>query len=102
VLRNQKANFTQAGATSAVAAAASSGDPQLEATARALAGLPQLEVTKKQRKSRRGRNETKTAPKVEATPTPTATATPAPTATAEPTDEQKTDTLLDYLFGGDG
>jgi hypothetical protein len=95
-------NFQQAGATSAVAAAASTDDPQLEATARALAGLPQLKPAKKQRKPKRSRDKAKAAPKVEATPTPTPTATPAPAATAAPTEEEKTDELLDYLFGGDG
>jgi phospholipid/cholesterol/gamma-HCH transport system substrate-binding protein len=96
-------NFQQAGATSAVAAAASTDDPQLEATARALAGLPPTKDTK-DRKPKRSRNRAAAAPKVEATPTPTPApvATPAPTATPEPSEQEKTDTLLDYLFGGDG
>jgi ABC-type transporter Mla subunit MlaD len=98
------ANFTQAGATSALAAAQSSGDPQLEATARALAGLPQKkEQTKDGKpKKQRSRDAANDAPKVEATPTPTATPAPAATPTPEPTEQEKTDTLLDYLFGGDG
>jgi ABC-type transporter Mla subunit MlaD len=94
------ANFTQAGASSALAAAEASGDPQLVATARALAGLKPEKPTKdgkaKKKRDARGRAE---APKAEATPTPTAT--PAPVATPEPTEQEKTDTLLDYLFGGD-
>jgi len=102
------ANFTQAGATSALAAAASSGDPTIEATARALAGLPQKTTKHRTSKRRRStRERPATAPKAEAAPTPTPTPTPgaapAPTATAvpQPSEQEKTDTLLDYLFGGD-
>jgi ABC-type transporter Mla subunit MlaD len=84
------ANFTGASATSAVAAASASGDASLERTARVLSGEP---VTK--RKARR-------VPA--ATPAPAPQATVAPQATPAPTsapDQTKTDTLLDYLFGGD-
>ena len=38
------------------------------------------------------------APEPTATPTPTPAPTPAPQA---PTEEERTETLLDYLFGGD-
>ncbi|HEX5620245.1 MAG TPA: MlaD family protein [Solirubrobacteraceae bacterium] len=96
------ANFTQAGATSALAAAESSGDPQLVATARALAGLKPRKPTKDGKAKKEHKRDTRdkaNAPKAEATPTPTAT--PAPAATPEPTEQEKTDTLLDYLFGGD-
>ena len=96
-------NFQQASASSALAAAQSSGDPQLEATARALSGLPQAKTKdrKAKRKTKRDTRDKGTAPKAEATPTPAPNATPAPTATPEPTEQEKTDTLLDYLFGGD-
>jgi phospholipid/cholesterol/gamma-HCH transport system substrate-binding protein len=95
------ANFTQAGASSALAAAESSGDPQLVATARALAGLKPEKPAKdgKAKKKQRDTRDKADAPTAEATPTPTAT--PAPAATPEPTEQEKTDTLLDYLFGGD-
>jgi phospholipid/cholesterol/gamma-HCH transport system substrate-binding protein len=83
------AKFTNASATSAEAAAAASGDRSLVRTARALSGKPIKRV--------------KPAPvprRISATPTPTpAPATPAPTPTPS---QSKTDTLLDYLFGGDG
>jgi phospholipid/cholesterol/gamma-HCH transport system substrate-binding protein len=93
------ANFTQAGASSAVAAAESSGDPQLVATARALSGLkPEKPAQDRAKKQRRETRDEEDAPKAEATPTPA----PAPTATPEPTEQEKTDTLLDYLFGGEG
>ena len=45
------------------------------------------------------------APQTQSTPRASATPAPAPTATATPapaTNQQQTDTLLDYLFGGDG
>jgi phospholipid/cholesterol/gamma-HCH transport system substrate-binding protein len=96
------AKFTQASATSALAAAKSSGDPTLEATARALAGLPAKQIKDKPRKRRNQKNAAQ-----EIAPEPAATPTPAPSATATPTpapqsQQDKTDTLLDYLFGGDG
>jgi ABC-type transporter Mla subunit MlaD len=95
-------NFQQAGASSAVEAAAASGDPSLLATARALAGLPvksNKPRRKKDRRDRDGKRAEAPAPTAEATPTPAPTATPAPTST--PTQEQRTDELVDYLFGGD-
>jgi phospholipid/cholesterol/gamma-HCH transport system substrate-binding protein len=98
-------NFVRAGATSALAAADSSGDPTLAATARALAGLKPEKKTNdgKAKKHKRDTREKADSPKAEATPTPTPVpiATPAPAATPEPTEQEKTDTLLDYLFGGD-
>ena len=98
------ANFQQASASSALAAAQASGDPQIVATARALAGMPQ-KTTKDRKPAKRKTRDTGgkvTAPKTVATPTPAPNATPAPAATPEPTEQEKTDTLLDYLFGGDG
>jgi hypothetical protein len=76
------ANFTSASATSAEAAAAASGDRSLVRTARALAGKPIKHVAPAK------------VPRLEMKPTPTPTPTPSP--------DSKTDTLLDYLFGGDG
>jgi phospholipid/cholesterol/gamma-HCH transport system substrate-binding protein len=96
------ANFSQASATSAVAAARASGDPTLERTALALSGKP-VTALKKHKKQARPKGNTKDAPTrttapPEATATPQPVATPAPAATPAPS---KTDTLLDYLFGGD-
>jgi ABC-type transporter Mla subunit MlaD len=88
------AKFTGASATSAEAAAAASGDETLVRTARALAGKP-IKPVKPAKIPRR----VKTAPTPTPTPAPGATATPA--ATPAPS-QSKTDTLLDYLFGGDG
>lgn len=97
-------NFTQAGATSALAAAEQSGDPTLVDTARALAGLPQVKTDKPKKKKRHRRDADATAPTAAATPTPTPTpaAGATPTPTPAPSEQDKTDTLLDYLFGGDG
>jgi phospholipid/cholesterol/gamma-HCH transport system substrate-binding protein len=95
------ANFVQAGATSALAAANASGDPELVATARALAGLPQKQTKDRKPKRKRDTRDKVAAPKAEATPTPAPAASPAPTATPTPTEQERTDTLLDYLFGGD-
>jgi phospholipid/cholesterol/gamma-HCH transport system substrate-binding protein len=83
------ANFARASATSATAASSASGDSALERTARVLSGEP---LTK--RKARRA--PVVKAPAKKTTPAPKATVKPAPTP-----DQSKTDTLLDYLFGGD-
>jgi hypothetical protein len=101
------ANF-QANAGSSSARAASSGarrDPVLRRTAIALAralGLPvprggEPRKARKQSKPKRTRTA---APKPVPTPAPTATPTPQP---APPAGDEKsqTETLLDYLFGGD-
>jgi phospholipid/cholesterol/gamma-HCH transport system substrate-binding protein len=101
------AKFTQAGATSALAAASAGGDRTLEATARAPAGLPAKKIKDRKPRLRRDRAnaKTKAAPRAEATPTPTPTpapaASPTPAPTAPPSEQDKTDALLDYLFGGD-
>jgi len=82
------ANFSSASATSAEASAAASGDESLVRTAQALAGKKVKKVKPK--------------PVDEIIKTPKApAATPTPTATPDPS-QSKTDTLLDYLFGGDG
>jgi phospholipid/cholesterol/gamma-HCH transport system substrate-binding protein len=103
------ANFTQASATSATAAAASSGDPTLQRTALALSGKPVPAATAhkphkaKQRRHHHKRKQTRQTPAA-ATPSPSATprATPTPSAaTPAPQKPSKTDALLDYLFGGD-
>jgi phospholipid/cholesterol/gamma-HCH transport system substrate-binding protein len=106
------ANFQQASATSATAAAAASGDTKLVRTAQALSGQPVTAGTHKKAKKRhhkqrrRHRHHHRTPAKdapAAAQPDATATpqATPAPTATPAPQKQSKTDTLLDYLFGGD-
>jgi phospholipid/cholesterol/gamma-HCH transport system substrate-binding protein len=82
------ANFSSASATSAEASAAASGDESLVRTAQALAGKKVKKVAPKPVE------EAVKAPKAPA-------ATPTPTATPDPS-QSKTDTLLDYLFGGDG
>jgi phospholipid/cholesterol/gamma-HCH transport system substrate-binding protein len=81
------ANFSSASATSALQAAQASGDASLVRTARALAGKPAKKV--------------KPAALPKLTSARTAPSTPQPAATPAP-DQAKTDTLLDYLFGGDG
>ena len=95
------AGFSQANATSAVAAAASSGDPSLLRIARALAGKP-VATPKHHRGSKHGtprpRRPVKKAP---APAQPQAAATPQPTATPAPHQQDNTQSLLDYLFGGD-
>jgi ABC-type transporter Mla subunit MlaD len=83
------ANFSSASATSALKAAQASGDPTLVRTARALAGKPVKKV------------KPRALPKPRAGKAPAATFAPPPTPTPAP-DQAKTDTLLDYLFGGDG
>jgi hypothetical protein len=88
------ANFSQANTTSATAAAASSGDRSLLRIARALAGEPVAPKTKAKAKAKAKEKE-----KAPAAPVPQAT--PAPTATPAPQKPSKTETLLDYLFGGD-
>jgi ABC-type transporter Mla subunit MlaD len=103
------ANFTQASATSATAAAASAGDPSLERTALALAGKPYAATAKpdkaakkaKPHRRRHHRREARQAPAARPEATPTPSATPAPAATPAPQQQSKTDALLDYLFGGD-
>jgi phospholipid/cholesterol/gamma-HCH transport system substrate-binding protein len=107
------ANFPRtAGSSSAGATAASTGAPRdevLQRTAAALAkalGLPIPEGAEpeKERKPRKPR-ERRTADQVNESPAaPAATPTPAPAPAAPqapPTQEERTETLLDYLFGGD-
>jgi hypothetical protein len=88
------ANFSRASATSAVAAAASSGDRTLERTARVLSGEPVRRTHRRDERRRKRDTPAAPQPKATATPAPKATPTPAP-------DASKTDTLLDYLFGGE-
>src|SRR5262249_15398628 len=88
------ANFSSASATTALKAAQASGDETLVRTAEALAGKP----VKKQRIHR---TRTRAEQTLQAQFTPQATATPTPTPAPSSADQQ-TDTLLDYLFGGDG
>jgi phospholipid/cholesterol/gamma-HCH transport system substrate-binding protein len=97
-------NFIQSSASSTgLAAAEAGGDPTLVNTARALAGLKPLETDKPEKKQRRHKRDADaTAPTAEATPTPTPTPAAAAAPTATPSEQEKTDTLLDYLFGGDG
>jgi phospholipid/cholesterol/gamma-HCH transport system substrate-binding protein len=109
------ANFSQsAGASAAGATFTASEDPVLRRTQIALAkalGLkaPKLpedeERTRDRERTRDGdRERRRSAADQRVTPeaTPEATATPAPApAPQAPTEEERTQTLLDYLFGGD-
>jgi phospholipid/cholesterol/gamma-HCH transport system substrate-binding protein len=81
-------NFAPAASSTGLAAAQASGDPTLVRTARALAGQPVKRVKA---------TPTPRAVEVADTPAPA----PAPAPAADPSQSQ-TDTLLDYLFGGDG
>jgi ABC-type transporter Mla subunit MlaD len=99
------ANYPRTAGTSS-AQAASTGAPRdeiLRRTAVALAkalGLepPKAPVEEKRTRDRRKAPDQKVAPAA----TPKATPTPAPTpAPQAPTEEERTQTLLDYLFGGD-
>ena len=119
------ANFVQANATAATAAASSGPqgprDQTLIATAdairRALAGktelAPRLTATPTPAPKRKSSRERDRVPQATATPAPGATATPqaaappAPSATAVPTPTPAPSTggdepLLDFLFGKDG
>ena len=114
------ANFTgDAGASGAQAAAAATGQPRdevLQRTAAALAkalGLPvpkgaedAAEKPRTRRAKRDGRPEKKADRAPEATPTPQATPQPQPRPEPGPGGTRsdkpsQTETLLDYLFGGD-
>jgi phospholipid/cholesterol/gamma-HCH transport system substrate-binding protein len=94
------ANFSR-GASAAGAQAAATGAPRdraLRRTAVALArglGLPVPEDEQPPATA-----ETEADPAPEPTPEPTPTATPTPEPAGDP--QERTETLLDYLFGGDG
>jgi phospholipid/cholesterol/gamma-HCH transport system substrate-binding protein len=99
------ANFARASSSSAQAATGAPRDEAVVRTARALAkalGLPVPEDAQPVKKVPRQRerhsaDQVKQAPVAEPTPAPTPAPEPPPA-----TDEQsKTETLLDYLFGGD-
>ena len=113
------ANFEARAGSSRARAAAVDGprDPVLQRTAAALAkalGLPVPKVERapsdagKPRKRRTAAAEPEKRPVAaepapKATPTPRATPAPAPKAETEAADDERsrTETLLDYLFGGD-
>jgi phospholipid/cholesterol/gamma-HCH transport system substrate-binding protein len=93
-----------ASSSSAQAAAAAPRDEALQRTAVALAKALGLKVPEgPEPKKVRKPGERRTADQ-EIAPEPTPAATPAPAPTPAPTPQQqqdKTETLLDYLFGGD-
>jgi hypothetical protein len=107
------ANFTRTASSSSAGATTASAegprDEVLQRTAIALAralGLPvpdaaKAEEPKPEKRKRAQRRTTDRAVREQPAPvaTPAPTATPAPQAA--PTEEQQTETLLDYLFGGD-
>jgi hypothetical protein len=111
------ANFTGDAGASGAQASAAAGQPRdevLQRTAAALAkalGLPvpkgaedAAEKPRTRRAKRDGRPEKKADRAPEATPTPQATPQPQPRPQpAPPAEDQpsQTETLLDYLFGGD-
>jgi ABC-type transporter Mla subunit MlaD len=100
------ANFSSGASSSAAAAFTGSEDPILRRTEIALAralGLKAPEApAETEEKPERTRDRAAAGqdaePTPEATPAPTQAPTPAPQA---PTEEEQTQTLLDYLFGGD-
>ena len=98
------ANFSQSASANATAAFTASEDPILRRTEMALAralGLKVPEAPEKEKPERtrdRAAADQEAGPAAEAEPTPAPAATPAPQA---PTEEEQTQTLLDYLFGGD-
>jgi phospholipid/cholesterol/gamma-HCH transport system substrate-binding protein len=97
------ANFPRpATSSSARVAGEGSEDELLRRTAVALAKGLGLEIPKEPVKEERTRDRKVADQKVvpEATPAPAATPAPTPAPQA-PTEEEKTQTLLDYLFGGD-
>jgi phospholipid/cholesterol/gamma-HCH transport system substrate-binding protein len=99
------ANFSQGASSNATAAFTASEDPILRRTQMALARALGLKAPKAPEKDEPRRTRDRAAadqdvdaePEAEAEATPTPAPTPAPQA---PTEEQ-TQTLLDYLFGGD-
>ena len=99
------ANFPRASSSSAQAATGAPRDQAVVRTARALAkalGLPVPEGAEPQKKVRRQR-ERRSADQVAQAPAakPTPAPTPAPKAPPATDPQSKTETLLDYLFGGD-
>jgi phospholipid/cholesterol/gamma-HCH transport system substrate-binding protein len=97
------ANYPRAASSSAAqAASAAPRDKVLQRTAVALAKALGLKVPEAPEPEKRTRDRKAADQDVAAEPTPTATPTPAPTpAPQAPTEEERTETLLDYLFGGD-
>jgi phospholipid/cholesterol/gamma-HCH transport system substrate-binding protein len=103
------ANFPRrAGASARVAATAGPRDRVLQRTAAALArslGLPVPEAPAEPREQREPKRTPKRTPKraaPKATPTPQPRPAPKPAPTPRKQDQQsRTETLLDYLFGGD-
>jgi phospholipid/cholesterol/gamma-HCH transport system substrate-binding protein len=104
------ANYPRAGASSARVASRGSRDEVLQRTAVALArslGLPIPETAEPAKKTRQKRPAKRrdAAPKPAPAATPEPPAAPAPPAEQAPPPEEtpsRTETLLDYLFGGDG
>jgi hypothetical protein len=98
------ANYPRA-ATSSSAQAASTGAPRdefLQRTAVALAKALGLEPPKAPAQEKRTRDRKAADQDVAPEATPEATPAPAPTpAPQAPTEEEQTQTLLDYLFGGE-
>jgi ABC-type transporter Mla subunit MlaD len=101
------ANFTGSASSSAAGASfTASEDPVLRRTQMALARALGLKAPKKPQDEERTRDsdrdrsaaDQEVAP--EATPEPTATPAPTPAPQA-PSEQERTETLLDYLFGGD-
>jgi phospholipid/cholesterol/gamma-HCH transport system substrate-binding protein len=95
------ANYPRAASSSAAqAASAAPRDAVLQRTAVALAKALGLKVPEAPEPEKRTRD--RKAVDQEVAPEPTATPTPAPTpAPQAPTEQERTETLLDYLFGGD-
>jgi phospholipid/cholesterol/gamma-HCH transport system substrate-binding protein len=97
------ANFSRvANSSAAQAASAAPRDAVLQRTAVALAKALGLKLPEAPEPEKRTRDRDRTAADQKVAPEPTATPTPAPTpAPQAPTEQERTETLLDYLFGGD-
>ena len=98
------ANFSSgASSSSAGAAFTASEDPILRRTELALARALGLKVPKAPAEDKPERTRDRAAADQDVAAEPEAEATPAPTATPAPQapTEEQTQTLLDYLFGGD-
>jgi phospholipid/cholesterol/gamma-HCH transport system substrate-binding protein len=97
------ANYPRAASSSAAqAASAAPRDAVLQRTAVALAKALGLKLPKAPEPEKRTRDRDRAAADQKVAPEPAATPTPAPTpAPQAPTEQERTETLLDYLFGGD-
>jgi phospholipid/cholesterol/gamma-HCH transport system substrate-binding protein len=100
------ANFPKTASATAASASASDAprDPVLQRTAQVLAealGLSKPKTAKPKTRKARTRKRRTTSKRPLPAAAPQATPTPAPTPAPQQGSPSQTDTLLDYLFGGD-